>query len=218
MCAHYWSCLSGTQMLLWENVEWSLLSIHNIQGICPLHWWPGSTFKHLLVLQTLKASRNKWEVSTCSSCSCQRSTKECSRCVSRYRVVYSELVYITHTHTHTHTHQRLMEFLEKVTQHSDTNKMDLTNVAMVIAPSLFVALPVRNNLDDVMMAAKTSHVVRLLIKYHPLLWTVGLVGSSCSPLWTVCMCLVPRCCANLEPSQWKELLHSIDHYKQMVDA
>ena len=68
-----------------------------------------------------------------------------------------------------------MEFLERVTQHSENNKMDLTNVAMVIAPSLFVALPVRNTLDDVTMAAKTSHVVRLLIKYHPLLWTVGLL-------------------------------------------
>ena len=68
-----------------------------------------------------------------------------------------------------------MEFLEKVTQHSENNKMDLTNIAMVIAPSLFVALPVRNTLDDVTMAAKTSHVVRLLIKYHPLLWTVGLL-------------------------------------------
>ena len=51
--------------------------------------------------------------------------------------------------------------------------MDINNVAMVIAPSLFVALPVRNTLDDVTMAAKTSHVVRLLIKYHPLLWTVS---------------------------------------------
>ena len=68
-----------------------------------------------------------------------------------------------------------MIFLDKVTQHSENNKMDLTNIAMVIAPSLFVALPVRNTLDDVTMAAKTSHVVRLLIKYHPLLWTVGLM-------------------------------------------
>ena len=68
-----------------------------------------------------------------------------------------------------------MEFLEKVTQHSENNKMDLTNIAMVIAPSLFVALPIRNTLDDVTMAAKTSHVVRLLIKYHPLLWTVRLL-------------------------------------------
>jgi len=50
--------------------------------------------------------------------------------------------------------------------------MDLTNISMVVAPNLFVALPARHNLDDVTMAAKTSHVVRLLIKYHRLLWTV----------------------------------------------
>lgn len=55
---------------------------------------------------------------------------------------------------------------------SDHNKMDFTNISMVIAPNLFVALPARHSLDDVNMAAKTSQVVRLLIKYHRLLWTV----------------------------------------------
>ena len=50
--------------------------------------------------------------------------------------------------------------------------MDFTNISMVIAPNLFVALPARHSLDDVNMAAKTSQVVRLLIKYHRLLWTV----------------------------------------------
>lgn len=50
--------------------------------------------------------------------------------------------------------------------------MDLNNVAMVIAPNLFINLPMKNTLDDVTVAAKTSHVVRLLIKYHHLLWTV----------------------------------------------
>jgi len=68
--------------------------------------------------------------------------------------------------------KRLLEFLERVSHRSDTNKMDLTNISMVVAPNLFVALPARHNLDDVTMAAKTSHVVRLLIKYHRLLWTV----------------------------------------------
>ena len=51
--------------------------------------------------------------------------------------------------------------------------MDLINVAMVMSPNLFVSLPARQSLDDVVMAAKTSHVVRLLIKYHKLLWTVS---------------------------------------------
>ena len=60
-----------------------------------------------------------------------------------------------------------------MTQHCEQSKMDLMNVSMVMAPNLFVSLPTRHNLDDVSMAAKTSHVVRLLIKYHNLLWTVS---------------------------------------------
>ena len=60
--------------------------------------------------------------------------------------------------------------------------MDLMNVSMVIAPNFFVALPTRQSLDDVLMAAKTSHVVRLLIKYRKLLWTV----SDCPPVQAPC--------------------------------
>jgi hypothetical protein len=68
--------------------------------------------------------------------------------------------------------KRLMEFCQKVLDHSSQNKMSLTNIAMVIAPNLFTHLPTRHNMDDVTMAAKTSHVVRLLINYHNILWTV----------------------------------------------
>jgi hypothetical protein len=64
-------------------------------------------------------------------------------------------------------------FFEKIVQHSATNKMDLTNVAMVIAPNLFTKLPSRHNMDPLAMATKTSHIVRLLIKYHDLLWVVS---------------------------------------------
>ena len=66
-------------------------------------------------------------------------------------------------------------FFEKIIQHSAGNKMDLTNIAMVIAPNLFIRLPSRQSaMDDVAMATKTSHIVKLLIKYHSLLWTVSL--------------------------------------------
>lgn len=50
--------------------------------------------------------------------------------------------------------------------------MTLTNIAMVMAPNLFTHLPTKQNLDDVAMAAKTSHVMKLLINYHDLLWMV----------------------------------------------
>ena len=61
--------------------------------------------------------------------------------------------------------------------HSSQNKMTLTNIAMVMAPNLFTHLPTKQNLDDVAMAAKTSHVMKLLINYHDLLWMVCVRGS-----------------------------------------
>lgn len=73
-----------------------------------------------------------------------------------------------------------MEFCEAITKHSDQNKMDLTNIAMVIAPNLFFSLPSLRGFDDVAMAANTTHIVRLLIKYHDLLWTVSGVGGGLS--------------------------------------
>ena len=52
--------------------------------------------------------------------------------------------------------------------------MDITNISMVLAPNLFLSLPASKlNCDDVTLAAKTSHVVMLLIKYHVVLWTVS---------------------------------------------
>ena len=59
---------------------------------------------------------------------------------------------------------------------SDANKMDLNNVAMVMAPNLFFALSKATSklsLEDVSQAARTSHLTKLLIKYHNLLWTVS---------------------------------------------
>ena len=75
-----------------------------------------------------------------------------------------------------------MEFLQEVVNHSSQNKMTLTNIAMVMAPNLFTHLPTKQNLDDVAMAAKTSHVMTLLINYHELLWTVGCWSCDPSPL------------------------------------
>ena len=56
----------------------------------------------------------------------------------------------------------------------EVTKMDITNISMVLAPNLFLYLPAsRLGCDDVTLASKTSHVVMLLIKYHPILWTVS---------------------------------------------
>ena len=73
-------------------------------------------------------------------------------------------------------------------------------MSMVIAPNLFMSLPARHNLDDVTMASKTSQVVRLLIKYHRLLWTVShsdvCVGG----------------CVGV----WREMLHKFNLYEHVT--
>jgi hypothetical protein len=70
--------------------------------------------------------------------------------------------------------KRLLEFLEKVVQYSEMNKMSLDNVAMVIAPNLFYNMPrMRDSaMDELTLANRSSHLVKLLIRYHRLLWTI----------------------------------------------
>jgi hypothetical protein len=90
----------------------------------------------------------------------------------REQVRALNLLILTLPGLHQKVLKRLMEFLHRVMNHSSQNKMTLTNIAMVMAPNLFTHLPTKQNLDDVTMAAKTSHVLRLLINYHYLLWMI----------------------------------------------
>jgi hypothetical protein len=82
------------------------------------------------------------------------------------------LLILTLPDLHQRVLKRLMEFLQRVMDNSSQNKMTLTNIAMVMAPNLFTHLPTKQTLDDVAMAAKTSHVMKLLINYHDLLWMI----------------------------------------------
>ena len=56
------------------------------------------------------------------------------------------------------------------------NKMDLNNVAMIMAPNLFLNTgnKSRATLREVEMAKGTINIVRMLIKYHAILWTVSI--------------------------------------------
>lgn len=82
--------------------------------------------------------------------------------------------------------QVLLEFLQRVIDHRDKNKMNLKNVAMVMAPNLFMfhglgAKPTEQS--EFVMAAGTANVMRFMIKYQNLLWTVSLLllKSECYP-------------------------------------
>ena len=53
--------------------------------------------------------------------------------------------------------------------------MDLNNVAMIMAPNLFLSTGKKSaaSLREVEMARGTINIVRMLIKYHSILWTVS---------------------------------------------
>ncbi|XP_075453405.1 rho GTPase-activating protein 18 isoform X2 [Ascaphus truei] len=76
---------------------------------------------------------------------------------------------------HRDTLKALLEFLQRVVDHRDHNKMTLRNVAMIMAPNLFT---VHNShlktVDQSLMtsAVRIATVMLLMIKYQKLLWTI----------------------------------------------
>ncbi|XP_059836696.1 rho GTPase-activating protein 40 isoform X2 [Hypanus sabinus] len=69
----------------------------------------------------------------------------------------------------------LLEFLRKVIKKEQRNKMNLWNVSTIIAPNLFMHKGMTNkapNGNEKQHAEKAANVVRLLIHYQDLLWTV----------------------------------------------
>ncbi|EMP34839.1 Rho GTPase-activating protein 18 [Chelonia mydas] len=73
------------------------------------------------------------------------------------------------------TLKMLLEFLQRVIDHRDKNKMTLNNVAMVMAPNLFTFHGLGSKTieqSEFVMAAGTANVMRFMIKYQKLLWTI----------------------------------------------
>ncbi|KAL8182296.1 UNVERIFIED_CONTAM: hypothetical protein K2H54_051801, partial [Gekko kuhli] len=66
----------------------------------------------------------------------------------------------------------LLQFLKKVVRNEGKNKMTLWNVSMIVAPNLFVYKGKRANQEEMLAAATTARIVRLLIKYQDILWMV----------------------------------------------
>lgn len=79
--------------------------------------------------------------------------------------------------------QALLEFLQRVIDNKEKNKMTVMNVAMVMAPNLFMchALGLKSSEQrEFVMAAGTANTMHLLIKYQKLLWTVSIYHMLCS--------------------------------------
>ncbi|XP_077442784.1 rho GTPase-activating protein 18 isoform X1 [Stigmatopora argus] len=69
----------------------------------------------------------------------------------------------------------LTEFFHRVTEHQAKNKMTLNNVSVVMAPNIFMFKGCRSKVteqQELSMATGTANIVRLLIRYQNLLWTV----------------------------------------------
>lgn len=72
--------------------------------------------------------------------------------------------------------QALLEFLSKVVSREKRNRMNLWAVATIMAPNLFLHKAVPSRLTEGAekgQAEKAADVMRLLIRYQDLLWTVG---------------------------------------------
>ncbi|CAK6962571.1 rho GTPase-activating protein 18 [Scomber scombrus] len=73
------------------------------------------------------------------------------------------------------TLKALMEFFQRVIDHQAQNKMTLNNVSVVIAPNIFMLKGFRSKVTEQQqfaMATSTASIVRLLIRYQNLLWTI----------------------------------------------
>lgn len=68
-----------------------------------------------------------------------------------------------------------MEFFQRVIEHQANNKMTLNNVSVIMAPNIFMFKGFRSKIteqQEYSMAAGTANIMRLLIRYQDLLWTV----------------------------------------------
>lgn len=73
------------------------------------------------------------------------------------------------------TLKALVEFFQRVIDHQAKNKMTLNNVSVVMAPNIFMFKGFRCKVteqQEFSMATRTANIVRLLIRYQNLLWTI----------------------------------------------
>ncbi|KAJ3606731.1 hypothetical protein NHX12_026250 [Muraenolepis orangiensis] len=73
------------------------------------------------------------------------------------------------------TNSALVEFFQRVIDRQAQNKMTLNNVSVVMAPNMFIFKGYRAKVtgqQEVSMATSTANIVRQLIRYQRLLWTI----------------------------------------------
>ncbi|XP_053314960.1 rho GTPase-activating protein 18 isoform X2 [Spea bombifrons] len=93
----------------------------------------------------------------------------------KHRLQALNLLIILLPDVHRDALKALLEFLQRVVDHREHNKMTLKNVAMIMAPNLFSVHNSQLKTVDqgaVASAARTASVMLFMIKYQKLLWTI----------------------------------------------
>lgn len=83
--------------------------------------------------------------------------------------------------------QALVEFFQRVIDHQANNKMTLNNVSVIMAPNIFMFKGFRSKVteqQEFSMATSTANIVRLLIRYQNLLWTVRVKKEPASLMYS----------------------------------
>ncbi|XP_044145991.1 rho GTPase-activating protein 18 [Bufo gargarizans] len=93
----------------------------------------------------------------------------------KHRLQALNLLVILLPDVHRDTLKALLEFLQRIVDHREQNKMTLKNIAMIMAPNLFSlhTSPLKAlDQDALTSAARTASVMLFMIKYQKLLWTI----------------------------------------------
>ncbi|XP_040285061.1 rho GTPase-activating protein 18 [Bufo bufo] len=93
----------------------------------------------------------------------------------KHRLQALNLLVILLPDVHRDALKALLEFLQRIVDHREQNKMTLKNIAMIMAPNLFSlhTSPLKAlDQDALTSAARTASVMLFMIKYQKLLWTI----------------------------------------------
>ncbi|XP_044790679.1 rho GTPase-activating protein 28 isoform X3 [Bubalus bubalis] len=70
------------------------------------------------------------------------------------------------------TAQALMTFFNKVIANESKNRMSIWNISTVMAPNLFFSRSKHSDCEELLLANTAAHIIRLMLKYQEMLWTV----------------------------------------------
>ena len=66
-----------------------------------------------------------------------------------------------------------MTFFNKVIANESKNRMSIWNISTIMAPNLFFSRSKHSDCEELLLANTAAHIIRLMLKYQEMLWTVS---------------------------------------------